>query len=639
MKQPITDETLADLAAEYDTDLIDEVVSGVEAELKSDDEFSNNMDKAKGVLDLLISLKRKKQADELIEIAGAANLFHDRDGGCFADIEINGHRETWPVRSKGLRRWLIRRHFEKAKTAPNSEAISTALAVIEAKAHFEGPECAVHIRTAEYSGRHYIDLCNNSWQAVEIDAEGWRVIDRPPVRFRRARAMQALPTPLTGGNINALRQFVNVATDDDFVLAVTWTLAALRNKGPYPVLVPVGEQGSGKSTLTRILRALVDPNKALLRTQPRDERDLCITANNSWVIATDNVSSLPAWLSDAYCRLATGGGFATRELYSDADETIFDSTRPIILNGIEDFVTRPDLADRAILLTLQPIPEEKRRSEDKLWSDFASAHPRILGALFDMMAHGLRELPSTKLETLPRMADFALWGTACETAAWRPGTFVKAYSGNRRQAVATVIEADPVASVVLAFMTGRAEWAGSASELLPQLTAATTDAIARAKDWPTAPQALSARLRRAAPNLRKLGVDIAFKRTTRSGTRTIFITVPDKRAERPSASSASSDAGHFNGLAADDDADDVAPADDVVSVSVPTIVSDNLLKHNDFDGADGTDAQNATQSGGCDQCKAAPDGHEQKHEINGRTVWLHKECVRFYRNGNGWGRR
>src|SRR5262249_16390901 len=159
-------------------------------------------------------------------------------------------------------------------------AVQSALHVIEAQAKFENSEQPVHIRAAEHAGRYYLDLCNKDWQSIEIDSLGWRVVDRPPVRFRRARGMQALPIPLTGGNIYLLRQFLNVAADDDFVLAVMWTLAALRSKGPYPVLVPVGERGSGKSTITRILRALVDPNKALLRTQPRDERDLCITANN-----------------------------------------------------------------------------------------------------------------------------------------------------------------------------------------------------------------------------------------------------------------------------------------------------------------------------------------------------------------------
>jgi hypothetical protein len=230
--------------------------------------------------------------------------------------------------------------------------------------------------------------------------------------------MQALPEPVSDGSIKELRPFLNVKTDEEFILAVSWLLAGLRSRGPYPVLVPFGEQGTGKSSFCRNLRSLIDPNKAPLRTLPRDERDLCISAQNGWVIATDNVSRLPAWLSDAYCRLATGGGMATRQLYSDQDEIIFDAQRPIVLNGIPEFVTRPDLADRAVFLTLQPISKDRCRSDNELAADFKEAHPRILGALLDAVAHGLDRLPQASRDELPRMADFAVWARACETAFW-----------------------------------------------------------------------------------------------------------------------------------------------------------------------------------------------------------------------------
>ena len=96
---------------------------------------------------------------------------------------------------------------------------------------------------------------------------------------------------------------------------------------------------------------------------PREDRDLVIAASNGHVLACDNVVGLPGWISDTLCRLATGGGFAVRQLYTDQDEVLFDAARPVILNGIEEIVTRPDLADRAVFLTLQPIPEEHRRPE------------------------------------------------------------------------------------------------------------------------------------------------------------------------------------------------------------------------------------------------------------------------------------
>ena len=253
------------------------------------------------------------------------------------------------------------------------------------------------------------------------------------------------------------------------MLVVAWALACLRNRGPYPVIVLSGEQGSAKSTFSAILRALLDPNTAPLRALPREDRDLFIAASNGHVLAFDNVSGLPAWISDTLCRLATGGGFAVRQLYTDQDEVLFDAARPVILNGIEEIVTRPDLADRAVFLTLEPIPEERRRPEAELWAAFETERPRILGALLDAVAEGLKRLPETRLEKLPRMADFALWATACETALWPAGTFSSAYCGNRDEAVEGVIEADPIAAAVRAVMAMQTEWTGTASDLLGAL--------------------------------------------------------------------------------------------------------------------------------------------------------------------------
>ncbi|HEU4805661.1 MAG TPA: hypothetical protein VFS91_07620 [Nitrobacter sp.] len=311
------------------------------------------------------------------------------------------------------------------------------------------------------------------------------------------------------------------------------------------MIVLSGEQGSAKSTFSAILRTLLDPNTAPLRALAREDRDLFIAATNGHVLAFDNVSGLPAWISDTLCRLATGGGFAVRQLYSDQDEVLFDAARPVILNGIEDIVTRPDLADRAIFLTLEPIPEERRRPEQELWATFELERPRILGVLLDAVAKGLAELPRTKLDKLPRMADFALWATACETALWPSGTFWSAYCGNRDEAVDGVIDADPIAAGVRALMTTRTEWTGTASELLGALADMAGERIAKAKTWPDSPRALAGRLRRAATFLRKIGIDIDFDREGRARTRIIRITTrqsftPETGGARPSAWSAPS---------------------------------------------------------------------------------------------------
>lgn len=328
--------------------------------------------------------------------------------------------------------------------------------------------------------------------------------------------MQPLPIPQPGGSIEALRRFLNVRDGRDFVLAVAWALAVLRNRGPYPVLVLSGEQGSAKSTFARILRSLLDPKLAPLRALPREDRDLFIAATNSHMLVFDNISDLRGWISDALCRLATGGGFATRKLHTDQDEVLFDACRPVILNGIEDIVTRPDLADRAIFLTLKAIPEEERQAEDELWTDFEAEQPKILGALLDAMAHGLKRLPEIRLDNLPRMADFAKWATACETAFWDAGTFEAAYAGNRDDAVDSVLEGDPVASAIRSMMNERDDWEGTATELLAPFDEEVGEKVRNTKSWPSTARALSGRLRRAAPFLRKSGIEITFEREAKT---------------------------------------------------------------------------------------------------------------------------
>ena len=172
------------------------------------------------------------------------------------------------------------------------------------------------------------------------------------MQFRRVHGMLPLPIPESGGTINLLRPYVNLG-ELDFRLFVAWLTTAIRPGGPYPPLVLYGEQGSAKTTLAKIARLLVDPHSTPLLSEPTCTRDLMITAVHSWLLAFDNVGKLPEWLSDSFCRLAVGGGYSTRTLYTDGQVTYFQAQRPLVLNGIDDFVRRGDLIDRSVFLHLR----------------------------------------------------------------------------------------------------------------------------------------------------------------------------------------------------------------------------------------------------------------------------------------------
>jgi hypothetical protein len=558
---------------------------------------------------------KKKQADVLIKLAEDAELFHTPDDVGYATIIVDGHRENWPLRSKGFKRWLARAFYIKTKSAPNSEAMQAALGVLEGSAQFDTPEHEIFVRVAGHDGSIYIDLADKDWRAIEVDADGWRVIDNPPVRFRRSAGMKTLPQPVAGGSLEKdLRPLLNVKTDGEFVLAVAWLLAALRACGPYPVLALAGEQGSAKSTIAGMLRALVDPNSVPLRTLPKNEHDVYIAARNGHVLAYDNTSGLPDWLSDCFCRLATGGGFSTRELYSDQDEVLFGSKRPIILNGIDDVVTRPDLADRAIVLTLSAIGDEARKLEAKLWEDFEQRRPIVLGALLDGVCHGIRTLPDIKLSRLPRMADFATWITACEGGAkWTKGAFMAAYAANIVEGVEAVLEADLIATVLRKYMETLNRFVGTASDLLKALNGTLTEKEQKAKGWPKRANTLAKALRRFATPLRKVGIVVEFERAGKKGNRKITITrEPDKDADLSSAPSAPSAGFDFNdlGLTARDDGTvsrdtgSVSPSAEADSTSDAAdsrpgaTVSRKPLKNTEADSADSADSKSHIHSGG-----------------------------------------
>lgn len=468
--------------------------------------------------------RKPTQAEVLLKLAAAATYVHTPEGKAFALVQVGDgdarHTETLSLRTKAFRNWLSRELYRATKKAASAKIMQDVLGVLDARANYDGDERAVMMRVAEVGGALHLDLADARWRSLMIEASGWRLVTSASPLFRRPRGMMPLPQPVPGGDLDELREYVNL-TDDGWYLTVPWMVQALRPRGPYPILCLHGEQGSAKSTTARAIRSLIDPNAAPLRSQPRDERDLVIAASNAWVIALDNLSHIEPWTSDALCRLSTGGGFGTRELYSDDEEVIFDAQRPIILTGIEDLASRADLLDRSLLGRLPRIEEEKRRTEADFWARFDAARPRMLGALLDAASGALRELPRVRLDRLPRMADFALLGVAVERALeWPDGSFLSAYGRSRGDASVAALESSMIFPALEEFvgeLHGGA-WNGTCQQLLNDLTRIAGDR-SRSKYWPGSPRGLSGQLRRLAPSLRGAGIVITFGQSDGSNSR------------------------------------------------------------------------------------------------------------------------
>jgi hypothetical protein len=443
-------------------------------------------------------------------------FFHTPAGVAYARIQRDGHIEVLPIRRRGgYRGLLIRRYHAKRRRVPSAQALDDVLTLLSARALYDGPEVEVYVRVAPHPTEDGIvlDLGDDAWRQVVVTRDGWGITTEPLVPFRRPATLRPLPAPQTGGSINLLRPLVNV-TDDAWPLIVAFMLGMLHPTGPYPLLLLIAQHGAGKSLLASIVKALVDPASAPLRAAPRDEGDLLIAAQNAWALAFDNLSTLPASLSDSLARLATGGGLSKRQLYTDEDEVVLEAKRPMIITGIEDIATRGDLLDRALLVELAPIEPRDRRPERELLNEYERVRPLVLGALLDAAVIGLQRRPTLEPVELPRLADFGLWALACEPATGLPaGSIASALAEVARRGAHTALEADILAGAVQKFMESRDRFDGRATELLAELEAVTPEAVRRSKAWPKAATALAGRLRHLVPSLRAAGIAVTSSRS------------------------------------------------------------------------------------------------------------------------------
>lgn len=453
---------------------------------------------------------KKSQADILVELARDLPLFRDDYEEPFAAVTVNGHREIWPVRSKFFKRWLVARFYYRTEKAPNSDAINQALGVIEARAMFEGPECKLSLRVAEKDGAFWYDLADDRWQAVKVAPDGWQVVDRPPILFRRYKntAAQVEPNGKKDDLWN-LFDFINIRDTGQKILLLVYVVSCLVPNIPHVIPVFHGEKGAAKSTTMRVLRRIIDPARQELLSLPTDKNELALQLAHNYMPAYDNLDNLQPWQSDMLCCAATGGGISKRELYTDEDEVILSFLRCVGINGINEVATRPDLLDRALMFGLERIDSRARREEGEFWREFEKARPGILAGVFQTLAEAMRIYPKVKLRNLPRMADFYRWGYAIAEALGAGGeSFKKAYYQNIGKANEEAISSNPVTSAILIFMQDRDKWQGAAAHLLKVLKeiADKEEINTRSKSWPGAPHILIRRLKQVRSNLMDIGI-------------------------------------------------------------------------------------------------------------------------------------
>jgi hypothetical protein len=464
--------------------------------------------------------QRLIKKDELVRLADGVTLFCDAEGNgekAYAIVHVKEHFETYRINSNEFRHWLTNEFYSAYGEAVSNQPMQDAINTLAAKARFSGKRHKVFIRIGEANGKLYYDLGDETWSVVEIDGAGWRVLSKSPVKFIRPSGYKAQVNPVRGGSLDELRRFINVSSEDDWTLFIGWLISSYRATGPYAILSLAGTQDAAKSTTTKMVRLLIDPSTALVRAQPKEERDLMVGAKNNWLLAFDNLSHVTEWLSDALCRVSTGGGQANRENYTNGDEYLFDVMRPVAMNGIEELATRPDLADRTINVFLPSLRDDQRKDEKILYAEFNEALPRILGAIFNVLSVAMRNLPATRLEKLPRMADLTRFATAAEEGlGWPAGTFMTTYEEYRRTSKINALEASHIGTALLTLVDDFPHWSGTATDLLDALDGRWPRA-AKKVHFPASARSLSGALRRLIPNLKEVGIEVELPEGTRRG--------------------------------------------------------------------------------------------------------------------------
>src|SRR3989344_5201584 len=417
--------------------------------------------------------KKVPQKMQLMELATSnphIELFRDNYGNGHAHVVVDDHKEVMVCKGKRFKHWLSHTFLEQYGDIADSKALNDAIHAIESMATFKGKEYKLHNRVAKVDDAIWLDLADERNRAVQITTTGWKVADEVPILFRRHAHQSAQVEPQSGGDIKELFKFVNVTGPAQQLLLLVYLVACFIPDFPHALLYIHGQQGSAKSTLSRILRRLVDPSRTEVLHMPKDERELKLQLFRHHLVFYENVDGISNAISTVLCIGVTGGSSSERLYFTNGEDFIFDFQLNIGINGINISAVKPDLLERSLLFGLKPVDDSNRRDEAEIFEEFEPARPKIIGAILDVVVKALAIRPSVKLAKKPRMADFALWGVAiAEALGHTREEFLDAYGAKIREQSEEALAESVEAAALLTFMKDKEVWKGTARELLNEI--------------------------------------------------------------------------------------------------------------------------------------------------------------------------
>jgi hypothetical protein len=450
--------------------------------------------------------KRLNQSDQALALlyhARAATPFFSQGGEPCASVPASvDSRRVLPLRSADFRDWLTANYYSEYEAAPSSLALRAVLRTLEARAQDGNSQAQKVDFRVSFEGdpfapsKIFLDLANAAGEILEITSQGWRLTDNLGRSFRQSPGMLALPSPAksqqpiaNGDPQQALAQLFHL-TEQARTRVFFWLAAALRATSPYPILVLRGPASSGKSTLARALRMLIDPSTAPLRGLPHTDRELTHLALRNWILVFDHVHRIPIKISEALCAVASGEGIETAQP-DYRDGALAEIARPIILIASGDQVLPPwtparSLSNRSLTIDLAALTDP--RAQTAVWSDFEALRAPLLSTLADAVSSALRNIRDVEIGHVARLSDSVAWATAAAPALdLDAASIVEAVSNPD----SLWLGADPLRDTLYALLRSDPTWSGDAATLLAQLRA-----LAPLASLPSTPKALAQALAR-----------------------------------------------------------------------------------------------------------------------------------------------
>lgn len=315
----------------------------------------------------------------------------------------------------------------------------------------------------------YIDMCDGC-NVISISKAGITKMQRPIAMFKEYLTDKPLTEYIEAeaSKVPSIIQKITRLSWEDAVILTTYMVACLYgNSKPVPILFITGPMGSSKTSLSRLIKDCIDPSEGGMFALSENLKDIAIAASKRLLCVFDNTGGLKnkKKLSDLLCTVVTKGSMQMRTLYTTKDETVLQFCSNIVINGIDYLAEQCDLLNRCIMIELDTIPEEERKTEKQMDIEIKKAMPELLGGLYAIMMKTL-VMDDIAVSKLNRMADYELLAIKAAVAMGISAEeFQNMLNKNIQNMQYSFAMSDITVKALVMLMANQETWEGSMSEL------------------------------------------------------------------------------------------------------------------------------------------------------------------------------